>query len=125
MGQIAAILGSITAVITGFTLLIKEVVKLKRELFSIIDRNTVSFAVYGEVPDELATYPIFSNYRKFRACKSRVKVLLVRQLSFGLRKCDFVIADHDDIKIINKDNDERIKSILRVRLQSIEPLVDN
>lgn len=73
-------------------------------------------AVFGtEVPPELRRLPLYTSYYKAKHCKYDLVVLLTRTLSFGLRKCDFVVAEEaSDPKVIRPDNHDRLEALVSV-----------
>lgn len=71
-------------------------------------------AVFGvQIPEEFKGIPVYSSYAKAKRCKYEVCVLITRTLSFGLRKCDFVVTDGGlDPKIVHPDDHTRLESLV-------------
>lgn len=69
--------------------------------------------VIGSMPEVLAEYADFTDYRKALKSGYRVCIVHCRSLSFALRKMDFVVCDlKKDPKIISPDDIERLQAIL-------------
>lgn len=101
-----------TGIVTVLTALVLEIVKLRDALRQLSKRNCVVLGVYGKIPDILESYPVFSSFNRLLRADGKIKILVLRNLSYGLRKCDFVICDHDDEKMVNASNTARISAII-------------
>lgn len=79
-------------------------------------------AIFGtEIPDELAHLPVYTSYTKAKHCRYDLAILLVRNLSFGLRKCDFVVTNAaSDPKVITPDNHARLSALVRNEAHSVD-----
>lgn len=101
-----AILSSIITFLTPFYL------KWKARTQAKADRLFIGI-VRCKTPECLSGYRDFTDYNKALESGYKVVILHCRNLSYALRKCDFVIADAaEDEKIINPEDVAAIKQIL-------------
>lgn len=112
--SIEQVIISLTGVATALSVLITLSIKIKKEIINSCNSKTI-IGVVGELPLCLSKLPDYTSLFKARNSSQDFVILHCKNLSYALRKCDFVCSE------IGKD--PKIKSAKDINFWSA--IIDN